>query len=117
MCDGRYDTPEHRLFKDLDTVFKDDFHNPTFPVSSLPSIFSLSNYSYVVNSLAEFCTLVLTRFKLTSLNNHRLISLDPDSHGTTYIVKLRVLLHMIYLQTLNRDGENQQNGKSVSEGL
>ncbi|OEL16526.1 Phospholipase D delta [Dichanthelium oligosanthes] len=33
LCDGRYDTPEHRLFKDLDTVFKDDFHNPTFPVN------------------------------------------------------------------------------------
>ncbi|KAK8459828.1 hypothetical protein SEVIR_2G220800v4 [Setaria viridis] len=35
LCDGRYDTPEHRLFKDLDTVFKDDFHNPTFPVNKL----------------------------------------------------------------------------------
>ncbi|RLN17351.1 phospholipase D delta-like [Panicum miliaceum] len=34
LCDGRYDTPEHRLFKDLDTVFKKDFHNPTFPVNS-----------------------------------------------------------------------------------
>ncbi|XP_057774702.1 phospholipase D delta-like isoform X1 [Salvia miltiorrhiza] len=31
LCDGRYDTPQHRLFGDLDTVFKDDFHNPTFP--------------------------------------------------------------------------------------
>ncbi|CAA7024374.1 unnamed protein product [Microthlaspi erraticum] len=30
LCDGRYDTPEHRLFKGLDTVFKDDYHNPTF---------------------------------------------------------------------------------------
>uniref|UniRef100_A0A6N2N7G2 phospholipase D n=1 Tax=Salix viminalis TaxID=40686 RepID=A0A6N2N7G2_SALVM len=30
LCDGRYDTPEHRLFHDLDTVFEDDFHNPTF---------------------------------------------------------------------------------------
>ncbi|KAJ7968041.1 Phospholipase D [Quillaja saponaria] len=30
LCDGRYDTPEHRLFKDLDTVFENDFHNPTF---------------------------------------------------------------------------------------
>ncbi|KAK9946870.1 hypothetical protein M0R45_012313 [Rubus argutus] len=29
LCDGRYDTPEHRLFRDLDTVFQDDFHNPT----------------------------------------------------------------------------------------
>ncbi|GAV78584.1 C2 domain-containing protein/PLDc domain-containing protein/PLD_C domain-containing protein [Cephalotus follicularis] len=31
LCDGRYDTPEHRLFRDLDTIFQDDFHNPTFP--------------------------------------------------------------------------------------
>uniref|UniRef100_A0A7N0RFY7 phospholipase D n=1 Tax=Kalanchoe fedtschenkoi TaxID=63787 RepID=A0A7N0RFY7_KALFE len=30
LCDGRYDTPEHRLFGDLDTVFADDYHNPTF---------------------------------------------------------------------------------------
>lgn len=34
MCDGRYDTPEHRLFRDLDTVFQDDFHNPTFPAGT-----------------------------------------------------------------------------------
>uniref|UniRef100_I1PH77 Phospholipase D n=1 Tax=Oryza glaberrima TaxID=4538 RepID=I1PH77_ORYGL len=34
LCDGRYDTPEHRLFKDLDTAFNKDFHNPTFPVNS-----------------------------------------------------------------------------------
>eukprot|EP00261_Vitis_vinifera_P032569 XP_019073812.1 PREDICTED: phospholipase D delta isoform X1 [Vitis vinifera] len=34
LCDGRYDTPEHRLFKDLDTVFNEDFHNPTFPAGS-----------------------------------------------------------------------------------
>ncbi|CAL1385548.1 unnamed protein product [Linum trigynum] len=31
MCDGRYDTPDHRLFRDLDTIFLNDFHNPTFP--------------------------------------------------------------------------------------
>ncbi|KAH9616660.1 hypothetical protein KSS87_004070 [Heliosperma pusillum] len=36
LCDGRYDTPQHRLFKDLDTVFKDDFHNPTLPGSKGP---------------------------------------------------------------------------------
>ncbi|KAK8552446.1 hypothetical protein V6N12_041041 [Hibiscus sabdariffa] len=30
LCDGRYDTPKHRLFRDLDTVYKDDFHNPTY---------------------------------------------------------------------------------------
>ncbi|KAI4331373.1 hypothetical protein MLD38_029564 [Melastoma candidum] len=34
LCDGRYDTPEHRLFRDLDNIFKDDFHNPTFPAGA-----------------------------------------------------------------------------------
>ncbi|KAH9751187.1 phospholipase D [Citrus sinensis] len=31
LCDGRYDTPEHRLFGDLNTVFANDFHNPSLP--------------------------------------------------------------------------------------
>ncbi|KAI5068730.1 hypothetical protein GOP47_0017075 [Adiantum capillus-veneris] len=30
LCDGRFDTPEHPLFKDLSTTFADDFHSPTF---------------------------------------------------------------------------------------
>ncbi|KAK9273120.1 hypothetical protein L1049_017927 [Liquidambar formosana] len=30
LCDGRYDTPQHPLFKTLQTVHKDDYHNPTF---------------------------------------------------------------------------------------
>ncbi|KAK7283437.1 hypothetical protein RIF29_12953 [Crotalaria pallida] len=30
LCDGRYDTPEHRIFRDLDTVYENDYHNPTF---------------------------------------------------------------------------------------
>ncbi|XP_061361286.1 phospholipase D delta-like [Gastrolobium bilobum] len=34
LCDGRYDTPEHRLFRDLDTVYQGDYHNPTFSAGS-----------------------------------------------------------------------------------
>ncbi|KAF3440357.1 hypothetical protein FNV43_RR18641 [Rhamnella rubrinervis] len=34
LCLGRYDTPEHRIFRDLDTVFKDDFRNPTFTIGT-----------------------------------------------------------------------------------
>ncbi|WJX82458.1 Phospholipase D beta 1 [Trifolium repens] len=30
LCDGRYDTPHHPLFKTLQTIHKDDYHNPTF---------------------------------------------------------------------------------------
>ncbi|KAI3669422.1 hypothetical protein L6452_40657 [Arctium lappa] len=35
LCDGRYDTPQHRLFHDLDTVFKDDVHQPTYPAGTM----------------------------------------------------------------------------------
>ncbi|ESW11239.1 hypothetical protein PHAVU_008G013400 [Phaseolus vulgaris] len=30
LCDGRYDTPHHPLFRTLNTAHKDDYHNPTF---------------------------------------------------------------------------------------
>lgn len=36
LCDGRYDTPEHPIFRTLQTVHADDFHNPTFAVMSYP---------------------------------------------------------------------------------
>ncbi|KAL6130812.1 hypothetical protein ACLB2K_069191 [Fragaria x ananassa] len=34
LCDGRYDTPNHELFKTLKTAHKDDYHNPTFTGST-----------------------------------------------------------------------------------
>ncbi|XP_062030217.1 phospholipase D gamma 1-like isoform X1 [Rosa rugosa] len=38
LCLGRYDTPEHPIFSTLQTVHKDDNHNPTFskPVIGCP---------------------------------------------------------------------------------
>jgi hypothetical protein len=30
---GRYDTPKHPLFRTLQTVHKDDYHNPNFTVN------------------------------------------------------------------------------------
>lgn len=35
LCDGRYDTRSHSLFRTLDSVHKDDFHQPNFPKSSI----------------------------------------------------------------------------------
>lgn len=35
LCDGRYDTRNHSLFRTLDSVHRDDFHQPNFPGSSL----------------------------------------------------------------------------------
>lgn len=33
LCVGRYDTPNHSIFRTLQTTHKDDFHNPNFEVS------------------------------------------------------------------------------------
>ncbi|KAK4769762.1 hypothetical protein SAY87_030294 [Trapa incisa] len=35
LCVGRYDTPDHPLFKTLDLVHRDDFHQPNFPEASI----------------------------------------------------------------------------------
>ncbi|CAN8321366.1 unnamed protein product [Cochlearia groenlandica] len=34
LCDGRYDTPKHSLFRTLKTFHKDDFHNPIIMTSA-----------------------------------------------------------------------------------
>jgi phospholipase D1/2 len=35
LCDGRWDTPTHSLFATLQTLHKNDYHDPTFSVSFL----------------------------------------------------------------------------------
>ncbi|KAK6117780.1 hypothetical protein DH2020_048482 [Rehmannia glutinosa] len=30
LCDGRYDTPQHPIFRTLQTLHSDDYHNPTY---------------------------------------------------------------------------------------
>lgn len=35
LCDGRYDTRNHPLFRTLNTVHHDDFHQPNFPGASI----------------------------------------------------------------------------------
>lgn len=35
LCDGRYDTQDHRLFKTLNTVHRKDFHQPNFRLASI----------------------------------------------------------------------------------
>ncbi|TYG93263.1 hypothetical protein ES288_A11G096600v1 [Gossypium darwinii] len=34
LCDGRYDNPDHALFRTLQTYHKDDYHNPTYTGST-----------------------------------------------------------------------------------
>ncbi|KAL7150893.1 hypothetical protein ABFS83_05G144800 [Erythranthe nasuta] len=35
LCDGRYDTRNHSVFRTLNTVHNEDFHQPNFPESSI----------------------------------------------------------------------------------
>lgn len=41
LCDGRYDTPQHPLFRTLQTDHKGDYHNPTFTVRFFFLFYSL----------------------------------------------------------------------------
>ncbi|XP_073022854.1 phospholipase D gamma 1-like isoform X1 [Primulina eburnea] len=34
LCDGRYDTPQHPIFRTLNTLHSDDYHNPTYTGST-----------------------------------------------------------------------------------
>ncbi|KAL5727768.1 phospholipase D [Ranunculus cassubicifolius] len=38
LCDGRYDSPQHPLFRTLETLHKDDYHNPSYtgPTAGCP---------------------------------------------------------------------------------
>ncbi|KAH6824319.1 phospholipase D alpha 1 [Perilla frutescens var. hirtella] len=35
LCDGRYDTPFHSIFRTLDSAHHDDFHQPNFPGAAI----------------------------------------------------------------------------------
>lgn len=43
LCGGRYDTPKHPLFRTLQTLHKDDYHNPNFAVTFQHSLCSVGN--------------------------------------------------------------------------
>lgn len=47
LCDGRYDTPAHPLFKSQETVHKDDYHNPSFQVFFITFLHILLLWSLV----------------------------------------------------------------------
>ncbi|XP_070028523.1 phospholipase D delta-like isoform X2 [Nicotiana sylvestris] len=86
LCDGRYDTPEHRLFCDLDTVFKDDYHNPTFCVFRSIDSGSLKGFPKDV-FLAESQNLVCAKNLVID-----------KSIQMGYIQAIRQAQHFIYIE-------------------
>lgn len=54
LCDGRYDTPDHPIFRTLKTLHKDDYHNPTFTVIFNYSVFlMLGDYLRIFTLLSD----------------------------------------------------------------
>jgi len=98
LCDGRYDTPDHRLFHDLDTVYQGDFHNPILSVSSIANA---SRYCKQ-DPLPNRCDIDYYYY----LRYQR----DQENHGMICTAKLMDRLHMMCLRTLSSAGERQQNG-------
>uniref|UniRef100_A0A7N2RDQ2 phospholipase D n=1 Tax=Quercus lobata TaxID=97700 RepID=A0A7N2RDQ2_QUELO len=81
LCDGRYDTPEHRLFRDRDTVFKNDYLNPTLLLWNKfgkPSDFKQGS------KMAQFLIHVVTRFLDMPLLSHSQSIPEDDPTFWTY---------------------------------
>lgn len=62
LCMGRYDTPEHSIFRSMKTLHKDDCRNPTFSVTIVLIFYFVVGYSVSVHLK---CVLFL--FRLSSL--------------------------------------------------
>lgn len=46
LCAGRYDTPQHHIFKTLQTVHQDDYHNPNFTVTIQSISLLMQDFSF-----------------------------------------------------------------------
>lgn len=95
LCKGRYDTPEHSLFSTLNTLHKDDYHNPNYTVNiqlqSLILIFLKCDRFLIT----LYCFIFLIR---------GLQLVVQENHGTICIVELKVPQHMMYSKTSKNDG-------------
>ena len=49
LCDGRYDTPGHPIFSTLQTVHKDDYHQPNYTVSISRIFLLIFNFNHRVD--------------------------------------------------------------------
>lgn len=54
LCDGRYDTPYHPLLRTLQTVHKDDYHNPTYTVVTYFLFLAFLYASFLLGSVILF---------------------------------------------------------------
>lgn len=61
LCDGRYDTPKHTLFNGLDTIYSNDFHNPTCPVSTISYFLGYFLHSQYSSGTCYLLILVCTK--------------------------------------------------------
>lgn len=52
LCDGRYDTPHHPIFRTLQTLHSDDYHNPTYAVILI--LLFCGNATFINYVISEF---------------------------------------------------------------
>ncbi|MED6131309.1 Phospholipase D beta 1 [Stylosanthes scabra] len=87
LCVGRYDTPEHSLFRTLKTTHKDDFHNPNFkgPVTGCPREPWHDLHSRIDGPAAYD---ILTNFEEHILGIDEVTSLDGEHNRETWHVQV-----------------------------
>ncbi|GJZ63013.1 phospholipase D delta [Tanacetum coccineum] len=79
LCDGRYDTPEHRLFHDLDTVSKDDIHQPTILIDGHATNDVLLNFEQRWRKATKWRELALVAKQMAHWQDDALLRIDRIS--------------------------------------
>ncbi|KAL5132946.1 Phospholipase D beta 2 [Glycine soja] len=113
LCDGRYDTPHHPMFRTLQTLHKDDYHNPTFTLDRIRGIISASNAPSVGDDNPESWHVQIFRSidsnsvkgfpkepkNASSMNLvcGKNVLIDMSIH-TAYVKAIRVAQHYIYIE-------------------
>lgn len=85
LCMGRYDTPQHPLFKTLQTVHQDDYHNPNFTV--IIQINALLMLNFCCYFTFGNCIIHYLSLPLRSSTSHAHSCVSASSTGTQKHVK------------------------------
>lgn len=96
LCDGRYDTPQHPIFRTLQTVHKDDYHNPTYTVISYPVFLLVAEELLVA---IWFSSTILVAWHNFPISISRSLSLCVPSKGRNGDSKQKLYVRIIYVIT------------------
>ncbi|KAI7747891.1 hypothetical protein M8C21_002484, partial [Ambrosia artemisiifolia] len=103
LCDGRYDSPQHPLFRTSQTVHAEDFHNPTFTIFRSIDSNSVKGFPKdpreATNKMRQdgWVRISPLNFYEQNLVCGKNVMIDMSIH-TAYVKAIRSAQHFIYIE-------------------